>query len=315
MANLHVHSRRSNRLKWVYVLVCLIGMYGIVPQLGDFHHSFSSWQHLQPIFLIALLLSCVLTYLAAATTYVLLAFKHLRYGRTLLVEVASMFVNRLLPAGVGGIGTNYTYLRKAKLTSSEASTTVAVNNLLGFAGHLLLVFIVVLVEPSTLKDLHLPKINGIELAVIIAIIVVALSCFLFIPRLHSWILRGLINFTRQLVRYRTRRLRLSSALLSSVCLTLANVCGLWFAAFALHIDLSFVAVLVVFTLGVGIGTVTPTPGGIGGLEAGLVAGLVAYHLSAATAVAIVLLYRLVSFWLALLIGALLFVVVKRRKYL
>ena len=60
---------------------------------------------------------------------------------------------------------------------------------------------------------------------------------------------------------------------------------------------------------------TPTPGGLGGVEAGLVAGLVAYRVASADALAAVLVYRLVSYWLMLAIGAAAFVIAERRGYL
>ncbi|MFI5271393.1 MAG: flippase-like domain-containing protein, partial [Candidatus Saccharimonadales bacterium] len=67
----------------------------------------------------------------------------------------------------------------------------------------------------------------------------------------------------------------------------------------------------IFTLGISTGTITPTPGGLGGFEAGLFAGFVAFHVPVAPALAIALLYRLISYWLALGIGLLAFIEVQR----
>ena len=44
------------------------------------------------------------TFAIAAGIYGVLALHQLRYGRTVLVEVATAFVNRLLPSGIGGLG-------------------------------------------------------------------------------------------------------------------------------------------------------------------------------------------------------------------
>jgi uncharacterized membrane protein YbhN (UPF0104 family) len=309
------HTRRNRRLKLIYIIVCLVGLYGIVPQLNDFHHGFSLWRHLSLLYLAALLISCVLTYAAAGATYTLLSFKPLRYFRTVLVETASMFVNRLLPAGVGGIGANYSYLRKSKSSVSEASTTVAVNNTLGFIGHLLIVAVLLLTQPRLFKGLHVPQLNNGEELIALIVVIALFSSLALFPTLRIRMKKGLGSFFRQVTLYRHRRINLLAALGSSVFLTLANVSGLWFSCLALGIHLSFWVIVVVFTLGIGVGTVTPTPGGVGGIEAGMVAGLVAYHSSAATALAIVLLYRLVSFWLALVVGAIAFAVVKKRRYL
>jgi uncharacterized protein (TIRG00374 family) len=117
-----------------------------------------------------------------------------------------------------------------------------------------------------------------------------------------------------LLAYRKHPFELKGALLSSMILTLCNVLSLYFCVLALHIALPFIAVLLVFSLGIALGTATPTPGGLGGVEAGLVAGMVAYHVASADALAAVLAYRLISYWLALVIGAGAFVVTERRGY-
>ena len=62
-------------------------------------------------------------------------------------------------------------------------------------------------------------------------------------------------------------------------------------------------------------TVTPTPGGIIGAEAGLFAGLIAYGISASPALVIVVTYRLLTYWVPFLIGTLAFAVVKKKRYI
>jgi uncharacterized protein (TIRG00374 family) len=59
-------------------------------------------------------------------------------------------------------------------------------------------------------------------------------------------------------------------------------------------------------------TLNLTPGGLGVVEAALIAGLVATDLPTAGATTAVLAYRLISFWLVLVIGWLVYPVVQRR---
>jgi undecaprenyl-diphosphatase len=73
-------------------------------------------------------------------------------------------------------------------------------------------------------------------------------------------------------------------------------------------------VFIIFSIGVLAGTVTPTPGGVVGAEAGLAAALVAYGVPAASAIAIALLYRLVTYWLPMVPGFVVFLAI-RKKYL
>jgi len=62
-------------------------------------------------------------------------------------------------------------------------------------------------------------------------------------------------------------------------------------------NLNIAVVAVVYLAGATIGQAAPTPGGLGAVEAALVAGLTAAGLDAGVAVSAVLLYRLVTFWL------------------
>jgi uncharacterized protein (TIRG00374 family) len=123
----------------------------------------------------------------------------------------------------------------------------------------------------------------------------------------------LSDITRQLMSYRRRPLRLGLSLASSIVLTLSNILALMACASALNLSLSFAALVLVFTFGIGVGTATPTPGGVGGFEAGIAAGLVTYHVAGSAALAVALLYRLLSYWLPLVAGGLAFVVCQRRK--
>ncbi len=60
-----------------------------------------------------------------------------------------------------------------------------------------------------------------------------------------------------------------------------------------------------------LGGLLPIPGGIGGIDGGLVGTLVVYGTPAAVTVAAVLAYRVILFWLPLLIGAVAFVSLRR----
>jgi undecaprenyl-diphosphatase len=66
---------------------------------------------------------------------------------------------------------------------------------------------------------------------------------------------------------------------------------------AFHVSYSLVPVLAVFVVGTTIGQLLPTPGGLGAVEAALVAGLTAIGVGSAVAVAAVLASRLLTFWL------------------
>lgn len=60
-----------------------------------------------------------------------------------------------------------------------------------------------------------------------------------------------------------------------------------------------------------LGGLIPVPGGLGGVDAGLVGALVLYHVSITSAAGAVLLYRAIALWVPALAGALAFVALRR----
>jgi undecaprenyl-diphosphatase len=60
--------------------------------------------------------------------------------------------------------------------------------------------------------------------------------------------------------------------------------------------------MLAYSFAIWLGAVIPAPGGAGTVDAGLVAGLLVFQVDLPHAVAAVLIFRLVSFWLPLILG-------------
>ncbi|MEK7594941.1 MAG: lysylphosphatidylglycerol synthase transmembrane domain-containing protein [Patescibacteria group bacterium] len=303
---------KINKKQLLLALLLVIGLYVIVPQFGEFKSSWHLLSKPQPVWVLLAVLLTMLTYFAGAMTYVLLAFKRLRYVQVVLVQLAAMFVNRLLPSGIGALGANYLYLRHAKHTSTQAGSMVAINNLLGVLGHGLLVALTLLLY-SGVTSLAISNNDFVGSVAKVLIVVGVLAVIMLVIFGRKKFVSTLADLRKQLLTYRRRPWRLPAALLSSVVLTLFNVLCLVSCALALGVHLPFAVILLIFSFGVGAGAVTPTPGGLGGFEAGLAAGFVAYHVASPTALAVALLYRLISYWMPLVIGALAFIVCQQKQ--
>ena len=64
----------------------------------------------------------------------------------------------------------------------------------------------------------------------------------------------------------------------------------------------FAALGAVYLVSAALAAASPTPGGVGAIEAALTAGLTGIGVSAGAAVAAVILYRLATYWLPVLPG-------------
>ena len=83
---------------------------------------------------------------------------------------------------------------------------------------------------------------------------------------------------------------------------LAYVGALYASIEAFGGGLTFAAVGVVYLAGSAIGGLAPIPGGIGAVEAALIAALTAFGLDASVAIPGVFLFRIVSFWIPIIPG-------------
>ena len=73
-----------------------------------------------------------------------------------------------------------------------------------------------------------------------------------------------------------------------------------FIAFGYHIAPS--ALVISYAVAYGVGTLAPTPGGLGAVEGLLITLLVSFDVPSATAIAVVLVYRFINFWLPIPVG-------------
>jgi undecaprenyl-diphosphatase len=304
--------------KIVLLFMVLIFIYLVLPQIGEFHKSLSIVWHASVGWIVIAVALSFMTYQFTVSTYLLIAKKRLRYLPTLVVQLASSFANRLIPAGVGAIGVNYRYLRKSHHSSGEASAVVAVNNTLGIVGHLILLGLVVSFVPLRDIKFHitLPHVSSSYywLVAVAVVLAVTLSAIWVKKAGRSFDLR-VVNLFKNIAAYHKHPLKLLGAVLCMMSSTTMSVLCLLACARSLGVDVSFVSSLVILSFGIIGGAVVPTPGGLGGAEAGLFAGLIAYGTNRPEALAVVLSYRFITYWLALAYGLVATVAAERLNYL
>jgi uncharacterized membrane protein YbhN (UPF0104 family) len=293
------------------LLILLLVLYVLVPQIHTFSASLSMVRAAHPRYVALGLLATAGTYLAAALVYWLLAKHAVRYGRTLLVQISSAFVNRLLPAGVGGMGLNVRYLHTVHHSVSEAVAVVGTNNSLGIVGNGILLLLALATSGDMVRHLQLPHAGVWGYGVLAAIAIAMLNLFVS-RRLRRFLTHALGEVWRHVRSYSKHPFRFVAALGGALSVTILHVIVLWCCSRAIGVPLSAQTALAVLSVGMLVGTATPTPGGLGGVEAGLVGGLVAYGITASDALAVALLYRLLTYWLPLVPGVVAFILLRRR---
>jgi undecaprenyl-diphosphatase len=287
-------------------------VYLVIAGFAGLARSVSAVAHARLDLLAAAGCAVALSFSAAALTYCLLAVRTIPYVPTLLVQISGGLVNRLLPAGLGGLGINALYLKRRGHTLPVATTIVATNNALGFVGNTLLLIIAVAVSPLTIAQIRLPHLPG---PLVMAACILIVIAGVYISRRyrlanrvrHS--LREVGGYGRQALHRPGRSL---GALLSSCMVTALYATALYLVLAALHFPVTWPVALVSISAGAFTGAVVPTPGGLGGAEAGIAALLITFGVAPATAAAAAVTFRLLTYWLPLLPGYAALRVVEKR---
>jgi uncharacterized protein (TIRG00374 family) len=308
-------SFHIGRRNLIYLGLLLLLLYIVIPQINKFHKTLSIVRHINFDWLIIGFGFVLATYTMAALSYYLLAKHPLRYLRTLLMQGASMFANLLLPAGVGSISIGFEYLKKNHHTSSQAASVVTLNNLLGFVGNMILLVLVVLFAHTSLNIPSDPHIYRTVAIIALIILIIGLIVLYRFKHLRHSLVQFLIGVRQNIWDYRRHPIKLITSLLSLMSLTSLYTLSLWACDRAVGLHITFAQALIVLTIGVASKTVTPTPGGLIGAEAGLFAGLVAYGANSADALAVTLTYRLLTYWIPFVMGAVAFLIVQRKQYI
>jgi uncharacterized membrane protein YbhN (UPF0104 family) len=252
--------------------------------------------------LIALSLSFA-TYLGATWSLSGFVLERLSFVKTFLAQIAGSFVTLVTPAAVGGVALNLRFLRKSGVAPADAAASVGVSQVFAFALHLILLIIfAVLTGNSREHSLRPPGWVYLALGVLVVGALVALAFPAGRRLARSRVAPALGQVIPRLLDVAQRPGKLAEGIGGALLLTSAYILCLDACVKALGGSVPLASIAVVYLTGNAIGSVVPTPGGLGAVEAALSAGLTAAGLAGTTAVSAVLLFRTLTFWLPVPIG-------------
>jgi len=292
--------------------------YYLLPQLA---HVGSSWQAVQSAdwaWLPLVIALSALTYLASAVALMGAVVPRIRLWPTVLAQAASSFINRVSPANVGGMALNARYLQKSGVEPSAGVAAVGVNSLAGAIVHLILIVVFFSWSGRGLaKAFKLP--SGSKLLLILAV-VVAIAGILLATRpgrrfAAGKLVPGLKSAAGSLRRVAQRPGKMFMLFGGSVLITLAYIGALAASVRAFGGGPGVILVGAVYLGAAAIAAAAPSPGGLGAIEAALVAGLTGVGVQAGPAVSAVLLYRVATYWLPVAPGWLSWRALLRREFI
>ena len=301
----------------VMVAALALAVYLLIPQLADVTGVWSSIKHADWSWALWALVASALTFVAAAIGLMGAVPARLPFPTTTAAQLAGSFVNRIVPARMGGMATNLRYLQKRGVDLAVATASIGVQQVSGLVVHVALSAVLLIWAGRNAGD-ALQALPSGQTVLIGLTVIGALSGLVFLlpwgrRLLRARVLPPLQRSVSGVAAIARSPVKLLELFGGGVFLTLMNIAALVFSVHAFGTtDVSAVVIGVVFLVGSGVASVAPTPGNLGAVEAALIAGLTSVGVSSDVAVPAVFLFRIITFWLPILPGWLTFVLLQRR---
>jgi uncharacterized protein (TIRG00374 family) len=309
---------RRVRLRTLLAIAAAAGaFYYLLPELAQVGSSWHAILSADWAWLPLVIALSALTYLASAVALMGAVTQRIRFWPTVLAQEASSFINRVSPANVGGMALNARFLQKSGVDTGAGVAAVGVNSLVGAIVHAVLIVVFFTGAGRGLtKAFKLPPASKLLLilAVVAAVAGIVLATRPGRRFAAGKLIPGLKSAAASLRRVAQKPGKMVMLFGGSAVITLAYIGALTASIQAFGGGPGVVLVGAVYLGAAAIAAAAPSPGGLGAIEAALVAGLTGVGMAAGPAVSAVLLYRLATYWLPVVPGWLSWRALLRRDY-
>ncbi|MFZ4720971.1 MAG: lysylphosphatidylglycerol synthase domain-containing protein, partial [Ilumatobacteraceae bacterium] len=285
------------------VVMAVVAIGTLVPQLLGLGSLWGELRTANWWWALAALGLSAITYVGAAMAMAGSVPEPLPIGPNVAVQFATSYVGVVAPGGALAVAASF--LRKRGIDTGTAVAAVSVNTVAGVIVHLTLTgLFFALAGSSGLGTFELPSLTTIGLvgAGIALIMVIGAA----LPWSRSLLTTRVLPATRrslasvaEIARHPSKMIGLFGG---SLVITVGYILALAASVSAFGVGPAFTSIALVYLVGSVLSSAAPTPGGLGAVEATLIAGLTSAGLPGATAVAAVVLFRLATFWVPLVPG-------------
>jgi uncharacterized membrane protein YbhN (UPF0104 family) len=318
-----VEPRRVSWPTLIMIIGTLIGGWALIGVLIDVSKSFDTVIGAEWLWVIMALVLAQLAYVASAVESVGSVAGPLPFARVLGVEIANSF-----SALAGGTAAVFaTRVRFYQQQGYDASVALSSGAIMATVSWISTGVLFLISLPFAWGSIHLDvgshlsgdsRLVWIILAVVV-LVALAAGVVLAVPRLRRLAaekarpkVRDIVNNFREVARSPTKLVLLAGGAVGRDLL-IAMAMSVSLRAFGDHLRLPIL--IVVITLAGMIGGASPSPGGMGVVEAGLILGLTAAGVDEADATAAVFVQRLFTSYLPPIWGWLALVWMRKRQYL
>ena len=316
-------TRRNMVFAGLFIIAAIVGLYFLVPKLAGLNQTWGQLKQGHPLWLAAgggLELLSVAGYAVMFRTVFARGFPRLTWRASIEIPLAGIAAIRLLAAaGAGGVAVTVWALRRAGMAPRLIACRMAATYSLQYSVYLLALIVCGLGLYFGVFPGHAPAALTLLPALLSAAALALGAAMGLVPGDFERRLERLSERSGRTGRLAARFATLPATLGSGVRTALSlvrerrvgllgavaywafdiAVLGVSFKAFGATVPLE--VLIMGYFLGT-LGSLLPLPGGIGGVEGGMIGAFAAFDVPADKAVVAVLAYRAISFWLPTLPG-------------
>jgi uncharacterized protein (TIRG00374 family) len=332
MPRLHV-TRREGLLLAVFVFTALAFLYFVLPQLGVVKHTLDRLNGGNVWWIavaVALELASIASYVALFQGVSVPPGSPISFRESYLITMAGLAATRLFAAGgAGGVAVTAWALRRSGMERREVAQRMIAFLVLTYGFYMIAMIVCGVGLYTGLFPGRHPFAITIGPAIVGAVVIGLALGAAFVPsdleRRVGTMATGEGRAARWLRRLAAGPASVSGGIrfawqkLSRPELALLGTVGWWgfnvavlYASFRVFGEAPPLAVLIqAYFVGL-LANLLPLPGGIGGVDGGMIGALVAFGVGVGLAVPAVLVYRLLAFWLPTLPGGIAYFQLRRR---
>lgn len=242
------------------------------------------------------------TYLGAGVALVAFSPVRLNVWKSTEVHLASSVVALVAPAGMGGAAVNLRFLNRQGVPTPIGVATVALVQVFQFV---ITVVLLIILAAATGQSTGLTLPSGwLVLAAVVLVGLIGIA--LLVPCARSFLWAKIEPTYRQvwprLLWILSNPIRLSAGIGGTLLLSMSYIMAFGASLWAFGYTLPFSVLAITYLASNTVGSVVPSPGGIGPVEIALTAGLVAAGIPSGVALSAAIVYRLVTFWVPIPVG-------------
>lgn len=299
----------------VMLMAGALAFYSLLPQFGNLGDTVDAFGGARLGWMAPLVAVSLAYFVFATISFLGSVAQPMPVAASARSQVANSFAQLVGPASAGKMALAGRFLQRSGLTSAEASASVALNTIAGIGTHLLLMLgFFAWAGGASVGGVPLPSlvttlivVGGVAVLIVLASVIRPIRRALINPVVDG--LRTAAGYVAQVVRSPVRVLALLGG---STFITLTYLFALVFSVEAFGGDLTVAQIGAAYLGAAAIANIAPTPGGLGALEAAMIAALSGFGLEGGIAISSVLTFRLATFWIPILPGWLTFLWMERR---